>query len=119
MIKGILSGLIFFTMLSCNTLSFSSKKIKEVKIMDVESNLTQTITDRKLIDLFFRDYLNTNEKYMVIFKGLNHIVFTYKNKELLIITNGAYIKYEGKTYRLKKNVNVFFKQVGVTVPLNE
>jgi len=97
-------------MLSCgNGISFNDSKISEIKIKSVETGKEVTINDKSVIRVLFNDYVNNNESYIAKFKGINHIVFIYEEKEVLLITNETFIKYEGKTYKLKKDIDEFIK----------
>ncbi len=97
-------------MFSCgNGMSFNENKISEIKLKSVETGEEITINDKNVISVLFNDYVNNNESYIAKFKGINHITFTYKGKEVLLITNGTFIKYEGKTFKLKKDIDEFIK----------
>ena len=116
MLKYVLTVPLLFIFFSCSKLNFDSNRINELKIKNTRTKLVQTISDKKVIDLLFDKYINNNEEYLVEFKGRNHLIFNYKNKEIILITNGEYIRCQNKTYRLKNNVNEFFKQVNISIP---
>lgn len=97
-------------MLSCGrSMSFNDNKISEIKLKSVESGEEIALKDKSVIRILINDYVNINERYIAKFKGINHIIFTYKGKEVLLITNGIFINSEGKTYKLNKDIDEFIK----------
>ena len=113
--KSIFYILTLFVLSSCmgktndKNLYFDFKKVSKIELTNVDESKVYLIDEPSEIKRFFSRYVNNSERYLVKMMPTYKVTFEYQGKNVLLIFNGSYLKYEGVTYQIEESIDSFLK----------